>query len=535
MASIITATMGQQKIDICEMTYSAKGQTIQKAFSVAVPDGYIDDGKLTDVEGLATVLKEAFAAEGVVAKEITYIIKSSKIAYKEVYTPVLKMAKLKDMIKANASDYFPVNIEEYIITQKIVSQVEMAEGEKQLRVGVYAAAKEMIESYYELAKSLGLTVKNLESYSNATVSLLSKQIGPEVSVVIQVDDDSSTVNVFRNNVLELQRSVPYGKNVVVQAVMEEKDLSEEEAEKLIATERLIHNSFDGDEVTESLRYLINSIVRVVDYYTSRNNQNAVEKAYLTGVSVDMLGLENLFANEFEFSVMQIMEFNEVTIAPNLVLEPKMVSLYIANVGAVIDPINFVPESVEKEGKKDKSIKYLLLGLAASVVVGGVLILLPFLEGLSLQSDIEDMEEKIQSVKGIEIVMRDYYDSADKLRDVENFVALTSNANDYLHDFILALEKGMPSDVSIKSMSVNNGNVTISAVTSTKQSIAKFITQLNDMPGVGGVFVSSSSESKDEYGVVTSAFNIVCVFNSGIEYYVNPELSTEKESGEGEEE
>ena len=52
----------------------------------------------------------------------------------------------------------------------------------------------------------------------------------------------------------------------------------------------------------------------------------------------------------------------MTIAPNLVLEPKMVSLYIANVGAVIDPINFMPESVEKEGKKDKSIKYLLLGL-----------------------------------------------------------------------------------------------------------------------------------------------------------------------------
>jgi len=97
----------------------------------------------------------------------------------------------------------------------------------------------------------------------------------------------------------------------------------------------------------------------------------------------------------------------------------------------------------------------------------------------------------------------------------------------LLEFIYALEKGQPSDVSIKSMSVANGQVSITAVTSTKQTIAKFITQLESMTGVEGVKVASTTEAKDEYGVVTSSFSIVCRFTSLIDSYV----SSEEESTE----
>lgn len=534
MAAIITAHISASSIKICEISHSSKGTVLQRAFKLKTPEGTVDDGKILDMDRLAAFMTAELTKQAITAKEITFILDSSKIAVKEVYTPVLKPARLKEMIKANASDYFPVNIEDYIITEKIVSQAVMESGEKQLRVNVLAAPKDMIESYYDLAEKLGFTVKNIDHHSNATVSLLKNQIGPETSVVIQVHDDSTTVNVFRNNILELQRTVPYGKNVVVQELMETKDMEEEEAENLLATERLIHNSFDGDEVTESLRYLINSIVRVVDYYTSRNSESPVEKAYLTGESVNLLGLENLFANEFDFSVMQIMSFEGVSIAPDLVLDPKYVSLFISCTGAVIEPVNFQPEKVVGATKKDKSIMYLLIGAAASLVVGLILIAIPGIQNLSVKSDIEDMEEKIDAIKDVEIVVDDYHDALDKLNDVKTFVGVSSSPNDYLLDFLYALEKGQPSDVSIKSMTITNGQVSISATTSTKQTIAKFITQLNSMPGVSGVYVASTTESKDEYGVVSSAFNIVCTFSSDIESYVAPqEESSSATEGETE--
>lgn len=530
MANLITVHIGGANIKVCEISQTGKTVVIQRAFRLKTPDGLVDDGKILDMERLASYISTEFTKHSVMAKEITFVLNSSKIVVKEVYTPVLREARLSDMIKANASDYFPVDIENYIVTEKVVCRTVAENGDKQLRVNVLAAPRDMVESYYDLAEKLGLTVKNIEHHSNATVALLKRQIGKETSVVIHVHDDSTSVNIFRDNILELQRTVPYGKNVVVQALMEERNMTEEGAEQLLSKERIIHNSFDGDEVTESLRYLINSIVRVVDYYTSRNMDSPVEKAYLTGESVNMLGLEKLFANEFDFSVMQIMKFEGVQVEQDLVFTEKDVSMFIACTGAVIEPVNFEIEKVSGAGKKDKTVKYLLIATAASLVVGLILIAVPAIQNISVKNDIEDMEEKIDAIKDIEVVVEDYYNALDKLRDVTTFVNITSNANDYLLDFLYALEKGQPSDVSIKSMTVQNGQVSISASTSTKQTIAKFITQLKGMPGVSGVYVSSTTESKDSYGVVSSSFTIVCSFNSAIESYVNPQEET---SAEGE--
>lgn len=532
MATTITATIGAYKIKVCEVSHSSKGTVIQKAFILKTPIRCVEDGRILNVEAIAKVLGEAITEYGITTKNVTFVLKSSKIAYKEVITPVLRPSKLSEMIKANASEYFPVDIENYTITEKVLAQVESPEGGKQLRVSVYAAPKEMVDAYYELAEKMKLNILNIEVENNASVSILKKQIGEEQSVVIQVHADSTTVNVFKGNVLELQRTVPYGKNIVLDALMEKNGITEDEAESLLATERLIHNTFDGDEVTESLKYLINSIVRVVDYYTSRSANNVIEKAYLTGESVLMLGLENLFANEFQFSVMQIMEFNGVTVAPNLILEQKLISLYISCVGAVYDPVNLETDRASASGRgKDKTIQYLIIGIAASFAIGLIAVAVPFVQNLSLKSEIRDTQEKIDAIKDVEIIVGQYYDAKDRYSDVDSFAGVSSSASDYLLDFIGALEKGQPSDVSIKSMSVKNGQVSITAATSTKQSIAKFITQLKGMNGVSDVFVASSTETKDSYGVVTSTFSLVCSFNSGIELYIDPTLQEVTEEDE----
>lgn len=533
MATVLTANINSTSIKICEINHSAKATVIEKAFKLKTPEGTVDDGRILDVDKLASFLSTELTWRTVTTKEIIFIVNSSKIPVKEVYTPVLRAGKLKDMIQANASEYFPVNIDEYIVTHKVVCQGVSETGSKQLKVNVMAAPRDLIEGYYSLAEKLGMIVKNVEHHSNATVSILKKHIGPETSVVIQVHDDYTTVNVFKNNVLELQRNVPYGKNVVVQALMKELRMDEDAAEAIISKERLIHSSFDGDQVTESLRYLINSIERVVDYYTSRNSDSSVEKAYLTGESVNMLGLENLFANEFDFSVMQIMEFREVTISPNLVLEPKYISAYLACAGAVLDPVDFQLIREEGKVKTDKSVKYLLIATGVALLVGIVLIAIPGIQNLSLKSDIEDMDEKINEIKDIEVVVDSYYKAKDMYTDAALFQSASSDPNDYLLDFLYALEKGQPSDISIKSMSVASGQVSISATTSTKQSIAKLIVQLNTMPGVSGVFVSNTSESKDEYGIVTSSFSVSFMFNSLIEQYIAEDTVEEETSAESE--
>lgn len=528
MGTVITATLGKSKIKVCEMNTSLRVATIERAFTVDTPEGYVNDGRLLDIEGLAKFIGEQLTAHGIDSKDIIFVLKSTKIVYKEVFVPAFKMSKIKAMIRANSSDYFPMDITNYVIAEKVMSQVVTPEGDKQLRLALYAVEADMVESYYRLAELLGKNVKSIESYNNATVAFLNKQVDAETSVVIHVHDDNSTVSIYKNNVVELQRSVPYGKNVLIHAVMEKMNLPYEEADELISTKGILHSRFDGDEVTESLRYFVNSIKRVVDYYTSRSADNVIEKAYLTGEAENILGLDSLLVNEFTDVLTRIKKFRGIAVAPSFGFDAKMIAKYIACVGAVFEPVNFELEKVQV-AKKDVSIRHLAIGAAASLVVGLGVLAFPIIQNITIKSDISDMEEKIDAIKDIEGVVNKYYTSKDKYTDALNFAGITSSANDSLSEFIMALEKGMPSDVSIRSMSVENGQVSISATTSTKQTIAKFITQLNNMPGVSGAFVASSSENKDENGVVVSSFSITFSFSSDIKSYVNPESSSGEES------
>ena len=541
MATIITATIGTSKLKMCEIDNTLRVPTIEKAITVDLPQGYASDGRLLDLEGLTNLIKSTLIEQGIQSKEVIFVLKSSKVVYKEVYTPVLKGKKLKEFIAANASDYFPMDVNDYIIAEKVISQVETAEGEKQLRLGLYAAAKEMVENYYRLAEKLGLTVKNIESYNNSTVAFLNKQVDAETSVVVHIHDDSTTVNIYKNNILELQRNVPYGKDLVVKAVMENMEITEEAAENLLKTKGLIHSTFDGHTITESLRYFINAVIRVVDFYTSRSAENTIEKVYLTGESMNILGLESLFVNEFFHNTEQIKKFRYIAVAANFRFEASMIAKYISCVGGIYEPVHFQSELEVKKQKNDKAKAYFVFGLAASVVAAGTLIAIPLLQRLSLKNDIDTQNKKIDQLRAIEVVVDDYYDSKDKVKDVNGFLAITENNNDYLLEFIAALEKGMPSHISINTLTVENGTVNISATTSTKQTVAKFITQLKSMPGVNNVFVPNVVENTDAFGVITSTFSIIFTFDSDIVKYTDPSYelvedildSLEDEATEGE--
>ena len=58
----------------------------------------------------------------------------------------------------------------------------------------------------DLAKALGLKVAFVDYAGNSTYQIMKQQIGPEVSLVIQVENDGTVINIFKDNVLQLQRN-----------------------------------------------------------------------------------------------------------------------------------------------------------------------------------------------------------------------------------------------------------------------------------------------------------------------------------------
>ena len=508
MANILTISIGSMSIKLCEVSYSGNNIHLHKAAVIKTPEDSVEDGFIKDEKGIVDAISASIKINKFEAKTAIFTIFSSRIASKEIVAPDVKDKKLTQIITANASEYFPVNIEDYIITHTTLEKVE-EENAKQLRVLVLAAPKEIVMSCYAIGYQLGLYVERVDYAGNSAIQVAKREIGPENALLIQIQEDNTIISILKNNILQLQRIVPYGKAPVVQALAEEKNIDMAAAEEVLATEKIIHEQFDDDFVTDTLKYLVNSIARVVDYYVSRHQGERIEKAYLTGASTELMGIDKLFANEFGFDSTENLTMKNVVLAAELKVMEEITGKFIANLGAGILPTDFIPTEEIEKVNKEVDFKLLNLALFGSVLIAIVIVTIPLIQYMSAKTARDNMQARVDEVIEVESILTDYYIALDKAGDAENYYEMTQTPNDALRNFIRDLEEKMPSDIALGSVSADAGNISIAGTASSKDSVAKLILELKSLDYVFNVYSGSLSEAKDENGKIEENFSITC--------------------------
>lgn len=510
-SKVLSIVINNEFIKICELTKTGKTIMVHKAITVPTPERSYNDGMIRDRGTLAKKIKVALDDNRITTTNVEFSVASAKIAIKEVIIPNVKVNKIAEIINMNATEYFPVNIDEYIIQYSVLEH--LIDDENKIKVQVMAAPSEMIDAYYDLASTLGLKIDAVDYVGNSTYQALKRQVDNKPSVVIQVENDSTSINIFNNNVLQLQRTIPYGKSVLVNAVMDEFSLKYEPALKRLQTDEMLHGSFDGDPITESLKYLCNNVNRVIDYYITRNANKPIEKAYLIGNATTIKGFVALFEHQLSLPLEGIDTLKDVLSDKKTYVDETQFSNYITNIGALIAPVNFVPRKVvAKENSRDygKSIKLLLM---VSIIASILLVSVPFFMLISSKSKRDRMQDQVNAIKSIEDVVNEYYQAKDMASDVLGFQLLTGSNDDVLSAFIKSLETQLPTDVSITSMNVANGVVTISGGASSKSSVALTAQQLSAVENITSVKIGNETEAKDDNNVVTVNFSLTCQFSN----------------------
>lgn len=535
MASrVITIIIGNDVTKISDVAYSAqKSINVYAAATVATPASAVEDGMITDIPLMAKTIKEAMDANGISGRNVIFSIQSSKVASKEVITPELKDNRLRDFINTNATEYFPVNIDDYVIAFSSLETI-LEENVRKLRVMVAVAPVTMVEAYYSLAEMLEMHIDAIDYVGNSTLQFIRYQVSEVPSIVIQMTEENTFVTILNRNVLQLMRTVPYGKSTVANALVDKRDITYEEAIAAMAdTHNALKSSFaEGDYVTDSLKYLVNNISRVMDYYTSKNADYPIEKAYILVEGSPVYGIEKLFSFELNITVEKL---ETMQMAPASNAEITDMSTYIPNIGAVIAPVNFMPQSVLDKAKKSNSNKYFRVAVLVAILIALLLVSFPLMQYWSKSAEKADLERRIKEIEYIQEVVDQYYIAKDKYSDAAAFDVMAFSNDDYLMDFIGYLESDMPSDISVASMTVANGAVTMSLTASSKETIAAFIVALNDKPNIGKVYVPAISESINSNGTITASCTMSCVFVPPLDEYIKDLLGEEETETEADNE
>lgn len=430
---VLSVEIGYSLTKVCEIDRAGRTPKILSSFVINTPDDMTRDGMVMGSDQFVNDFKAMLANKKIKTKKVIFTLTSSRMVTKEVTIPFVKENKIQDIVRANLSDYFPIDPKLYVFAHSVIDVVREdnktiqaaekataesvekdAEGGVDIkkkpakeslgkatgyRLQILAAPKQLIGSYEKLAKDLGLEFECVDHNGNSIFQAVKEECKQGVQLIIKIDEKNALLMVMKDGTVSLNRTIPYGINEAITALQNTSSFGDvhtyEKALEFARRKTCILSNFNGEAmavdadeesaseqlradkstVTESLRTLVGGIRRVIDYYNSNNSDSPIEKAYVTGIGADFSGIGNLLSNELEMKVKNLTHLAGIDIEKIFV--DVTYGEYVAVIGASIAPVKFYPDQPEvakgKGGKASSQASPAGLVVALLLLVAGILV------------------------------------------------------------------------------------------------------------------------------------------------------------------
>ncbi len=479
---LLSIYIGNEVIRVVDATRkSPTSMLVNSVDEVSTPNGCVDDGYITDVLEVASAIRSKIIGKSNKAKAV-FTISSKKIASKEVVIPFVKGEKnVAKILNANSGEYFPMSATgDFIFAHNVMETFQDEEGKK-LRVNAVAAPTDLVEGYYELADELKLSVYDIDYVGNSVQQLLKLQMSSnedETNLVLQIEKDATFVNVMAGKDIILQRSVPYGKNAVINSIMEIKKLTEKEAIELLKDKSRLDRTVSEEEYSEAVRYLISSIGRIVEYHRSRNPERIIDGIKVFGEGASIAGIDEILKQELGAEVTRFNSLVGIKVSQKSYLNADQALRFLACFGAVLNPIGLkLDQNKGKEQASANADKILIALIVLAAIVMISISVATYLKLVIAQKDVETKQAAIETMKVAEEVADKYQATLDAYNIVKSFTDTTHSDNIMLTTLIKDLEENLTEDTCIDELTAADGVVKFKVKTHSKEEIADLIVKI----------------------------------------------------------
>ena len=534
MARFLSIEAESTQIRVGEVEISGRKGRMLQCFCVPVPQGSVEDGQIRDTKGLGELLRQQLNERGIRTKKAWFVTGSTRIASREVQIPLVKKSRIQSIIEANATDYFPIDVTKYVMSYIILGitgekgkkgeeaeQKKAADQERQYRLMVYASPKAISTAYYEFAQSAGLNLAGITYTGNAVYQTMQEEYTSGAHILIKVELENTGISIIRDGKLSFQRNINYGIESAVETIRSFPQFGDrlevQDALQLLSEKKWIYPSLDGEigeepdtvksEVTESLRYLVGNISRIMDYYISRNGDVNFESIVLCGMGGQVQGLAELLTQELGQKVELLTKITRYSVPDTKKHEGLF--LYIA----VMDPVKSGLNLMEKTGRKQKEVKETLSGAWVVFGVGALAAVALAAAGVGAriyQTHEQDrLNQRIAEEQSIEDVYAAYNNAKSQYDNFQSMYAYTNTPNEGLEAFIQEMEEKMPSSITVETFSSTGSQVSFSMRVASKSEAANTLIQLRTFDSLSSVTTTGIDEGED--GTVT--MSVTCTYRN----------------------
>lgn len=519
---VLCIEIGNRMTHVVETDFKVKEPKIYKSFSFQTPDNLFKEETLADVLPFKERLDAGLEEHKIKTRRAVFVLASSRIASRDVVIPHVKENRIRTLLYANSAEYFPVDLEKYQLSYRLLDEVE-EEGEQKYKLMVLAVPNEMIDAYKSLAKVCLLTLVDLDYIGNAATQLLEKNIKNDLYAAVRLEEDTTMITIVRENKIELQRTFPYGIADVVQAVQKSGHFGEdidfyETLEKMRKENVLtVEEESIQEDLTEGFRAITGNVSRVMNFYSSNHAGAEMENIVLYGTGADICGMEQYLSDELSIPV------SGEPLREALPQEKGNTGdyyplMYLTCVGAAVNPMKFRLEDEKEVAEKKKEHKQIhiepkqFFGICVVVSLVLLLAVIPYYGYLKM--GVHKLQKERSEKQYLADEYKEYNQAKTEYEKIENLYQETTTTSEGIGDFIDELEKNMPSDILVRSITSNSESVTMDIRVSSKREAAKVVDELSGFESISDVQVESLEETVSESNQSYVDFMVICTYVGG---------------------
>lgn len=533
MARILSIEAEASQIRVAEVEVRGKKGRIYNCFCIPAPQGAVEDGQIRDTKTLGENLKAELSQRKIKTKKVYFATGSTRIASREVRIPFVKANRIQSIIEANATDYFPIDVSKYVLSYSVVD-VESQKSEdgkeetKQYHLMVYAAPKAISAAYSEFAENAGLTMTGITYTGDSIYHSVKDEYAKGTHILVKVEYTGTSITVIRDGELTLQRNINYGVDSAAETVRAFPEfgdrLDANEALDVLCSRKCINpfldmESFDEEisdedrkletaraEVTESLRYLIGNISRIMDYYISRHTDTNFDSIVCCGLGAQVKGMMQLLTNELGQQVDVLQEFKNFALPAGR--NAQEVCLYAAVLSPGTSGVNLMDKVNRKKKEKKETLSGAIIICVVGTVAGVVLTAAGYANRIYQQHEQERLNQRISEESSIEEIYSAYTNAKAQYDNYQNMYQYTNTPNEGLKTFIEELEEKMPSDITVENFSSTGTQVSFSMRVGSKSAAANTIMQLRTFESLSTVTTTGIDEAEDG----TVSLSVLCTYS-----------------------
>lgn len=324
---LVAVDIGSHSIKIAQIKKGRKGYELANFGMISLPVDTVMDGEIENAQALTEALRNLLKSEKVKNKEAVIGISGQSVIIKKISVPLMSEDELAEMIREEAEQYIPFDIEEVNLDFQIVKaegeipteKGKIAPGEeRQMDVLIVAVRKEVVKSYLDVFKEVGMKVKvvDLSVFALENIYEMNYEVETDTAIaLVNIGASMTNVNILEGGVTGFTRDIPIGGATISEEIQKSLSIGFSDAEKIKLG--IIPKEHSKTQVVGFVKKGIQDIcdeLRKTFDMCEKTSDYKVTKIYLSGGSCQMEGIAPLVGSAIGIETEILNAFNRVQYA-----------------------------------------------------------------------------------------------------------------------------------------------------------------------------------------------------------------------------